>query len=75
MRREREGYWKYIWRNYDWKNFQTWRRKQIAKYRKHRRPIPNRMRSNRPIPRHTILKMATFKGKIVKAAREKQRVI
>ena len=32
------------------------------------------MNPNRPTPRHVIIKMATVKGRILKAAREKQRV-
>ena len=39
--------------------------------------IPNKMGPNRSTPRHTIIKMATVKCKerILKAAREKQKVI
>ena len=33
------------------------------------------MNSNRPTPRHIIIKMAKGKDRILKAAREKQRVI
>ena len=32
------------------------------------------MNPNRPIPRHIIIKMAEVKDRILKAAREKQRV-
>ena len=39
--------------------------------------IPNKMNPNRPMPGHIIIKMAKIKDKerILKAAREKQRVI
>ena len=38
--------------------------------------VPNKMNPERPIPRHTIIKMPSFKDKerISKAAREKQQV-
>ena len=38
--------------------------------------VPNKMNPNRPAPRHIIIKMAKLKDKkrILKAAREKQRV-
>ena len=36
--------------------------------------VPNKMNTNRPTPRHIIIKMTKVKVKILKAAREKQRV-
>ena len=33
---------------------------------------PNKLNPNRPTPRHIIIKMAKFKERILKAAREKQ---
>ena len=36
--------------------------------------VPNKMNPNRPAPRHMIIKMAKVKERILKAAREKQRV-
>ena len=36
--------------------------------------VPNKMNPNRPTPRH-IIKMSRIKDKILKAAREKQRVM
>ena len=33
---------------------------------------PNKLNTNRPTPRHIIIKMAKVKEKILKAAREKQ---
>ena len=35
---------------------------------------PNKLNPNRPTPRHIIIKMAKVKERILKAAREKQRV-
>ena len=39
--------------------------------------VPNKMNTNRPTPRHIIIKMAKVKDKegILKGAREKQRVV
>ena len=50
-----------------------WRRKQTHKSRKHR--VPNKLNPKRTTPRH-IIKMPKVKDKqrILKAAREKQRV-
>ena len=36
--------------------------------------VPNKMNPNRPTPRHIIIKMTKFKERILKTAREKQRV-
>ena len=36
--------------------------------------VPNKMNLNRPTPRYIIIKMAKVKERILKAAREKQRV-
>ena len=36
--------------------------------------VPNKMSPNRPTPRHTIRKMVNVKERILKAAREKQRI-
>ena len=36
--------------------------------------VPNKINPNRPTPRHIIIKMAKVKERILKAAREKQRV-
>ena len=36
--------------------------------------VPNKMNPNRPTPRHIIIKMTKVKERILKAAREKQRV-
>ena len=36
--------------------------------------VPNKINPNRPTPRHIIRKMAKVKERILKAAREKQRV-
>ena len=35
---------------------------------------PNKLKPNRPTPRHIIIKMAKVKDRILKAAREKQSV-
>ena len=35
---------------------------------------PNKLNPNRPTPRHIVIKMAEVKERILKAAREKQRV-
>ena len=37
--------------------------------------VPNKMNLNRSTPRHIIIKMAKVKERILKAAREKQKVI
>ena len=37
--------------------------------------VPNKMKPNRSIPKHAIIKMAKVKDRILKAAREKQRFI
>ena len=47
--------------------------KQISRYREHR--ILNRISPKKPTPRHTIIKKAKIKARILKAAREKQKVI
>ena len=36
--------------------------------------VPNKMNPNRPTPRHIIIEMAKVKERLLKAAREKQRV-
>ena len=36
--------------------------------------VPNKINRNKPTPRHIIIKMAKVKERILKAAREKQRV-
>ena len=36
--------------------------------------VPNKINPNRPTPRYIIIKMAKVKQRILKAAREKQRV-
>ena len=46
--------------------------KQISRYREHR--ILNRISPKKPTPRHTIIKKAKIKERILKAAREKQKV-
>ena len=35
---------------------------------------PNKLNPNRPIPRHILIKMAKVKERIIKAAREKQKI-
>ena len=44
---------------------QTWRRKQISRYRKHK-VIPNKMNPNRSSPRNTIIKMGKVTENILK---------
>jgi len=46
--------------------------KQISRYRERR--ILNRIGPKKPTPRHTIIKKAKIKERILKAAREKQKV-
>ena len=57
------------------KNSKTWGRKHISGYRNHK--VLNKMSPNRPISRHRLTKMAKVKDKrrVLKAAREKLRVI
>ena len=52
---------------------QSWRKKQISKYRKHR--VQKKINPKRPTPSSIIIKMAKVKERILKAAREKQRAI
>ena len=50
-------------------NFQTWRRKEISRYRNHREFQTWWTQGNL---RHIIKKMAKVKGRITKSSREKQ---
>ena len=70
-RRERKGYLKCIWGNYSW---QLPKPEERNRYPEAQR-VPNKMNPNRPTPRHIIIKMAKVKVRILKAMREKQRVI
>ena len=56
-------------------NFQNLKKKTDIQIQEAQR-VPNIMDPNRPTSKHIILKMAKFKAKerILKAAREKQRV-
>ena len=53
-------------------NFPNLKHTDIKILEAHR--APNKLNPNRPTPRHIIIKMAKVKERILKAAREKQRV-
>ena len=55
-------------------NFPSLKKETDIQVQKAKR-VQNRMNSKRPTPRYIIIKMAKVKEKILKASREKQRVI
>ena len=70
-KRRRKGDWKYIWRNYSWKLSKS---KAYWYQDTGSTEGPNKLNTNRPTPRHVIIKTEKVKDKerIPKAAREKQ---
>ena len=68
---KRKGDRKCIWRNYGWKLAKP---KETDIQIQEVQRVPNKVNPKRPIPRHIIINMAKVKERILKAAKEKQRV-